>query len=153
MKKSYSPALSSWLHLYDDFVKSPELMISLGNAFYYNNNINAAKGEYLKLISVMEYEADKITVVDPARVNHVKVFQSLSSAYNNLGVVYNDMNDYAKRDLAFWKSVENCSKLNRQNEYARVNMARGYRKDGAERHVLDESIPYSIDIYREDLRN
>lgn len=153
MKKSYSLALSSWLHLYDDFVKSPELMLSLGNAFYYNNNINAAKGEYLKLISVMEYEAEKITVVDPARVNQVKIFQSLSSAYNNLGVVYNDMNDYAKRDLALWKSVENGSKLNRQNEYARVNMARGYRKDGAERHILDESIPYSIDIYQEDLRN
>lgn len=152
MKKSYSLALSSWLNLYDDFVKSPELMLSLGNAFYYNNNLNAAKGEYLKLINVMEYEADKITVVDPTRVNHLKTFQSLSSAYNNLGVVYNDMNDYAKRDLALWKSVENGSKLNRQNEYARVNMARGYRRDGAERHVLDESIPYSIDIYQEDLR-
>jgi TPR repeat protein len=63
MKKSYSLALSSWLHLYDDFVKSPELMLSLGNAFYYNNNINAAKGEYLKLISVMDYEADKFTVL------------------------------------------------------------------------------------------
>ncbi|HPF05298.1 MAG TPA: tetratricopeptide repeat protein [Spirochaetota bacterium] len=153
MKRSYSAALSSWLHLYDDFVKSPELMLSLGNAFYYNNNLNAAKGEYLKLISVMEYEADKLTVVDPDRVNHVKIFQSLSSAYNNLGVVYNDMNDYAKRDLALWKSVENGSKLDRQNEYARVNMARGYRKDGTERYVLDESVPYSIDIYQENMRD
>ena len=108
---------------------------------------------YLKLISVMEYEADKLTVVDPDRVNHVKIFQSLSSAYNNLGVVYNDMNDYAKRDLALWKSVENGSKLDRQNEYARVNMARGYRKDGTERYVLDESVPYSIDIYQENMRD
>lgn len=153
MKKSYSLALSSWLHLYDDFVRSPELMLSLGNAFYYNNNLNAAKGEYLKLINVMEYEADKITVVDTTRVNHLKIFQSLSSAYNNLGVVYNDMNDYGKRDLAFWKSVENGSKLGRENEYARVNMARGFRKDDAGREIIDESIPYSIDIYLEEMRN
>lgn len=153
MKKSYSPALSSWLHLYDDFVKSPELMLALGNAFYYNNNLNAAKGEYLKLINVMEYEADKITIVDTTRVNQLKIFQSLSSAYNNLGVVYNDMNDYGKRDLAFWKSVENGARLGRENEYARVNMARGYRKEEAGTQLLDESIPYSIDIYREEMRN
>ncbi len=153
MKKSYTLALSSWLHLYDDFVKSPELMLSLGNAFYYNNNLNAAKGEYLKLVSVMEYEAEKINVVDLTRVNQLKIFQSLSSAYNNLGVIYNDMNENGKRDLAFWKSVEYGSKLGRENEYARVNMARGYRKESAEKQLLDESIPYSIDIYREDMRN
>ena len=153
MKKNYSASLNSWLHLYDDFVKSPELMLPLGNAFYYNNNLNAAKGEYLKLISVMEYEADKIKMVDPTRVNQIKIFQSLSSAYNNLAVVYNETNDFAKRDLALWKSVEYGSKLNRQNEYARVNMARGYRKEDADRAIIDESIPYSIDIYLEDMRN
>ncbi len=154
MKKNYSLALDSWLHLYDDFVKSPELMLSLGNAFYYNNNINAAKGEYLKLVSVMEYEADKIKQVDPTRINQMKIFQSLSSAYNNLGVVYNDLNESAKSDLAFWKSVEYGSKLGRQNEYARVNMARSYRKgDTTERGLIDESIPYSIDMYLEEMRN
>ncbi|MBP9043108.1 MAG: tetratricopeptide repeat protein [Spirochaetes bacterium] len=153
LKKNYSLALNSWLHLYDDFIKSPELMLSLGNAFYYNNNINAAKGEYLKLISVFEYEADKIKVADPSRVEHIKIFQTLSSAYNNLGVAYNDLGEFAKRDLAYWKSIDYGLKLNRENEYARVNMARSNRNNDREGHLIDESIPYSIDIYMENMRN
>ncbi|HNX23407.1 MAG TPA: tetratricopeptide repeat protein [Spirochaetota bacterium] len=156
LKGEYSLALNLWLHLYDDFVKSPELMLSLGNAFYNSGNgagpgnYEAAKGEYLKLISVMEYEADKIRTVDLSKVSHVKLFQTLSSAYNNLGAVYQNTGEHQKRDLAYWKAIDYGQKMNQENEYARVNLARSNRDAEP---LLDKWIPFSIDIYREDMRN
>ncbi len=155
LKGEYSLALNLWLHLYDDFVKSPELMLSLGNAFYNSGNgsgpgnYEAAKGEYLKLISVMEYEADKIRTVDLSKVSHVKLFQTLSSAYNNLGAVYQNTGEHNKRDLAYWKAIDYAQKMNQENEYARVNLARSNRDAEP---LLDKTIPFSIDIYREDMR-
>ncbi len=156
LKGEYSLALNLWLHLYDDFVKSPELMLSLGNAFYNSGNgtgpgnYEAAKGEYLKLISVMEYEADKIKVVNLSKESHVKLFQTLSSAYNNLGAVYQKTEEHQKRDLAYWKAIDYGQKMNQENEYARVNLARSNRDAEP---LLDKFIPFSIDIYREDMRN
>jgi tetratricopeptide (TPR) repeat protein len=155
LKGEYTLALNMWLHLYDDFVKSPELMLALGNAFYNSGsgsgpgNYEAAKGEYLKLISVMEYEADKIRTVDLSKVSHVKLFQTLSSAYNNLGAVYQNTGEQGKRDLAYWKAIDYAQKMNQENEYARVNLARSNRDAEP---ILDKTIPFSIDIYREDLR-
>jgi tetratricopeptide (TPR) repeat protein len=155
LKGEYSLALNLWLHLYDDFVKSPELMIALGNAFYNSGNGNgpgnyeAAKGEYLKVISVMEYEADKIRNVDISKVSQVKLFQTLSSAYNNLGAVYQNTGEHQKRDLAYWKSIDYGQKMRQENEYARVNLARSNRDAEP---LLDKWIPFSIDIYREDQR-
>lgn len=156
LKGEYSLALNSWLHLYDDFVKSPELMLALGNAFYNSGNgagpgnYEAAKGEYLKLISVMEYEADKIRIVDLSKASHIKIFQTLSSAYNNLGAVYQNTGEHLKRDIAYWKAIDYGQKMNQENEYARVNLARSNRDAEP---LLDKWIPFSIDIYREDMRN
>ncbi len=149
LKKNYSVALDRWLQLYDDFIKSPELMLSLGNAFFHKGSYGAAKGELLKLVSVYEYEADRIKNPSKTRNSHIKIFQTLSSAYNNLGAVYQNLNEGEKRDLAYWKSVEFAKKIDRENEYARVNLARSHRDA---QPLLDESIPFSIDYYSEEMR-
>jgi len=149
LKKNYTSSLNRWLQLYGDFIKSPELMLSLGNAFYHKGSYGAAKGELLKLVSVFEYEADKIKNPKNNRDSHIKVFQTLSSAYNNLGAVYQNLNEEQNRDLAYWKSVEFAKKIGRENEYARVNLARSHRNATP---LLDESIPFSIEYYSEKMR-
>jgi tetratricopeptide (TPR) repeat protein len=149
LKKNYTMALDRWLHLYDDSVTSPEIMMSIGNAFYHKGNYDSAKGEYLKLVSVLEYEADKIKSPDASKQRHVKILQTLSSAYNNLGAVYQNLNDAPRRDLAYWKSIDYMQRLNRENEHARVNMARSHRDAEP---LLDENIPFSIDVFSEEMR-
>ncbi|MFA5517959.1 MAG: tetratricopeptide repeat protein [Spirochaetota bacterium] len=149
LKQNYTMALDRWLHLYDDAVKSPEIMMSIGNAFYHNGNYESAKGEYLKLASILEYEAEKIKIADESKQRHVKILQTLSSAYNNLGAVYQNLNDAPKRDLAYWKSIDYMQALKKENEYARVNMARSSRNAEP---LLDENIPFSIDIFSEEMR-
>ncbi len=153
LNRLYQKALDQWLNLYEDFVENPEIMFALGNAFYHMGSYDAAKGEYLKLVSAYEYEMDKMKIPRRDLPGHVKLVQFLSSAYNNLGAVYQAQNNEAKSEISYWKSIDYAQHINSDNEFARVNLARSFKKGGeAGEPILDESIPYSIEYYREDLR-
>ncbi len=153
LNRLYQKALDQWLNLYEDFVGNPEIMFALGNAFYHMGGYDAAKGEYLKLVSAYEYEMDKVKIARRDLPEQVKMVQYLSSAYNNLGAVYQAQNNEAKSEISYWKSIDYAQHINTDNEFARVNLARSFRKGGeAGEPILDESIPYSIEYYREDLR-
>jgi hypothetical protein len=128
-------------------------MLSLGNAFYHMDNFNAAKGEYLKLITTLEYEQERNKAVNPMSENQVKTAGFLSSAYNNLGAVYQVQNNGAKSSISYWRAINFSRRINLDNEYARVNLAMSYKNTKEQGEpILDESIPYSIDVYREDKR-
>jgi tetratricopeptide (TPR) repeat protein len=149
LNRLYRKALDQWLNLYEDFITRPQLMFALGNAFYHMGNYNAAKGEYLKLISAYEYDLDKIRVFDPANESQVEKVSFLSSAYNNLGAVYQEQNNEARSDVSYWKAISYSQRINQDNEYARVNLARSFKKAGEPGEpILDESVPYSIGAYR-----
>jgi tetratricopeptide (TPR) repeat protein len=153
LNKLYRKALDQWLNLYEDFVEKPEIMFALGNAFYHMGSYDAAKGEYLKLISSYEYDMDRMKVARRDLEGHVKLIQFLSSAYNNVGAVYQALNNEAKSDISYWKSIDWAQHINSDNEFARVNLARSFRKTGeVGEPILDESIPFSLDFYREDKR-
>ncbi len=152
LNKLYKKALNQWLNLYEEFVNSPELMFALGNAFYHLGNFEAGKGEYLKLISVLERDAESIKFVEASRKGHIKLFGTLSSAYNNLGAIYQLQKDESRSGLSYWKAVDYAKRLGIENHFARVNLARSYRPNRKVEPVIDENIPYSIDIFREDMR-
>ena len=146
-------ALEMWLNLYDDFITRPELMFALGNAFFRMNNLESGKGQYLRLISVLERETETIQVPTPKKTEHLKLYQTLSSAYNNLGVIYQVQGNDVKGNLCYWRSIEYAKQLEKENEYARVNMARSFKeRREAIMPLLDDEIPFSLDIYRADMR-
>jgi len=148
----YREALNQWLHLYDDFVDHPEIMIALGNSFYHLRNYEAGKGEYLKLVSVFEREADNIKFPQAANRDHIRIFQTLASGYNNLGAVYQAQNDERKSSISYWKAVDYARRIGRENEFARVNLGRSFKSGKPGKPVLDENVPYSIGVYREEMR-
>ncbi|MBP7737945.1 MAG: tetratricopeptide repeat protein [Spirochaetes bacterium] len=153
LNRLYQKALDQWLNLYEDFAENPEIMFALGNAFYHMGSYDAAKGEYLKLISAYEYELDKMKIARRDLPGHVKLVQFLSSTYNNLGAVYQGKNNESKSEISFWKSIDYAQLINSDNEFARVNLARSFRKEGgAGEPILDESIPYSMEYYRPEMR-
>ncbi len=153
LKGQYEQALEQWLELYEDFVNRPELMISLGNAFYHLDNLEASRGEFLKVVSVLEREAEKMKTVAPNRDDHVKVFQTLSSACNNLGAVYQRLNNEPRSTISYWKAIDFAKRIERENEFARVNMARAFKtRPEPIMPILDENIPFSIDIYSVEMR-
>jgi len=151
--ENYEKALESWLNLYEDFSARPELMYAVGNAFYHLDNLEASKGEFLKLISVFEHQAERLTAVHPEKAAHVRIFQTLASAYNNLGAIYQRQNNESKSTICYWKSIDYAARLRRESEFARVNLARSFKARQEEiSPIIDENVPYAIDIYSEDMR-
>ncbi|HPB80760.1 MAG TPA: tetratricopeptide repeat protein [Spirochaetota bacterium] len=153
LKGLYTKSLEKWLNLYDDFISKPELMFALGNAFYHLNNLESSKGEYLRLISLYERDAEDVAMPTEAKVKHLKLFETLSAAYNNLGAVYQLQGNSVKSNLCFWRSIEFAKRINRENEYARVNLNRSFKSDRDDLvPLLDEELPFGLDVYREELR-
>ncbi|HSV95746.1 MAG TPA: tetratricopeptide repeat protein [Spirochaetota bacterium] len=153
MKDQYERALERWLELYEESVDSPEVMMAMGNAFYHLDNLEASRGEYLKLISIFERQAESITKIFPDRADHVKVFQTLASAYNNLGAVYQRKNDETKSNISYWKAIDYAKRIDRENEFARVNMGRAFKERTEPiRPILDENIPFSLGIFSLEMR-
>jgi len=154
IKGQYEKAAASWRNLYEDFTKNPELMYSLGNAFYYMNNFESAKGEFLKLISVFENKADDIKTIQLEKSDHLMIFETLAAAYNNLGAIYQIQNNETKSNICYWKAIDYAKRIERENEFARVNLARAFRPGGREKALplIDRNIPYSINIYSEEMR-
>jgi tetratricopeptide (TPR) repeat protein len=155
LKGLYENAANQWLNNYEDFTTTPELMFALGNAFYHMGNSESAKAEFQRLISYKEHQADEVTTVVPTREEHIRLFSSLSAAYNNLGAVYLLKGSDTRSNVCFWKSIDYAHRLGHESEFARVNLARTIRKKGDSRQpVLDENIPFSVNVYRaEDRKN
>ena len=153
MAGQYERALDRWLSLYEDFVSEPEIMFALGNAFYHLDNFEASRGEYLKLISLFERDAEGIRTVVPDRKDHIKIFQSLSSAYNNLGAIYQRKNNETRSSVSYWKAIDYAKRIERENEFARVNLGRAFKQRSEPiLPILDENIPYSIGVYSASMR-
>lgn len=153
MNGQYERALERWLELYEESVDSPEVMLAMGNAFYHLDNLEAGRGEYLKLISIFERRAESITKIFPDRADHVKVFQTLATAYNNLGAVYQRKNDETRSNVSYWKAIDYAKRIDRENEFARVNMARAFKERSEPiRPILDENIPFALSAYSKDMR-
>lgn len=153
VNQNYQQALEQWLNLYEDIVTNPQVMFAIGNAFYHMNNLNASKGEYLKMIAIFERKAETIRLPKPDRKEHMIIFQSLASAYNNVGAVYQIQGNETKSSIAYWKAIDYAARLGMENEFARVNLARGFKpRTTPIMPILDENIPYSIDIFRAEMR-
>jgi len=148
LKGLYKKALGSWLHLYDDFVNYPEIMFSIGNAFYHLENYDAAKGEYLKFIAVASNEAENIRIFDASQDKQKRLFETLSAVYNNLGSVYYRLDsDDSRSSISFWKAVELSKRMNKENEFARVNLARTFNRANKSEPIIDENLPFSLKYF------
>jgi|GEM_PF-227154 len=153
LNKEYPAALNQWLNLYQDFVRRPELMLALGNAYYHTRNFESSKGEFLKLASVLGFKADKIKLAMTGVSDHQILFRTLSTAHNNLGVVYQKTGDESKSAIHYWKAIDFAKRVNVENEFARVNLSRGFKRGQKDGPILDENIPYSIKYFRKEMRN
>ncbi|HNU91279.1 MAG TPA: tetratricopeptide repeat protein [Spirochaetota bacterium] len=153
MNGRYEAALNRWLALNEESVDSPEVMLAMGNAFYHLDNLQAGRGEYLKLISIFERQAESISKVFPDRADHVKIFQTLATAYNNLGAIYELRKDETRSNVSYWKAIDYAKRIDRENEFARVNMARAFKERSEPiRPILDENIPFSLGVYSKEMR-
>jgi len=55
--------------------------------------------------------------------------------------------------VSYWKAIDYAKRIDRENEFARVNMARAFKERSEPiKPILDEDIPFSLAVYSKDMR-
>lgn len=142
---SYAKALENWLSIQSQSYTNPNILFAMGNSFYKLDKIDAAKGEYKKLID--DYENKAATIGKPKEGNeyHKAIYEMLSASYNNLGAIYDRKGNEREAMLNYWRAIERSKYLNSENPQARLNINRSFKGTGRlEEPVLDEQIPQNI---------
>ena len=105
-------------------------------------SLQAALGYLLFLQDHYEKRADDILKPSSGNKAHVKLFTRLAIIENNLGAIYELLEDEARATEHYWKSVDYSQRVSRENEIARYNLKLSFKRAGlADR----ESIPVIMD--------
>jgi tetratricopeptide (TPR) repeat protein len=145
LEGNYEEALNEWLKIQHKAYDNPHLLYALGNAFYKIGKFDTAKGEYKKLIDDYEYKSNMIETPIIGNSYHGAVFHLLSSAYNNLGAIYERQNMEKESLFNYWQSIEKSRFLEKENLYARLNLSRAFKGKGRiVEPVLDDSLPVHL---------
>ncbi len=142
LEGNYEGSLDKWLRLQGQLYTNPHLLFGLGNSFYRLGKLEAAQGEYKKLIDDYELQASTIPRVNSDDDYHRALYTLLSSAHNNLGIIYQKKNQEKEALTHFWKAIETSMQLNKENVHARLNLNRAIRSTKVlEEPVLDDNLP------------
>ncbi len=105
--------------------------------------LQAALGHLLFLQSHYTTKADRVSKPSKDNKAHVKLFTRLAMVENNLGAIYELLEDQDKADQHYWKSIENSKRVFRENEVARYNLKLSFKRQGL---GAKESVPLIMDF-------
>jgi tetratricopeptide (TPR) repeat protein len=133
----FEGALQQWETIDTEYTyPDPVLLMSLGNAYYYTDQMRAALGNYLKIQSDFETRAAEFPRPNPEDRDHREVFFTLAAAYNNIGAVYEKeffelaaqgappatLRQLEQKALQnYWAAIQASRKIGEDNEIARTN--------------------------------
>ncbi|MDH5719575.1 MAG: hypothetical protein OEZ13_03045, partial [Spirochaetia bacterium] len=105
--------------------------------------LNAALG-YLSFLH-NEYSNSALGVQNVAAGNaeHIKLFSRLSVIENNLGAIYEIMNNEKKALAHYWNAIEHSKKIARENEISHINLRLSFKRENLEKK---EAYPLIMDF-------
>ena len=106
-------------------------------------NLQAALGYLLFLRSYYVKKASQIEEPSAGSKTHVKLFTRLATIENNLGAVYELLQDENKAIQHYWKSIDYSRRISRENEVARYNLRLSFKRTGLD---VKERTPVIMDF-------
>ena len=98
---------------------------ALGLLFYSQDRYNA--------------RVNSITRIDSGNDKHARLVSNLAIIENNIGAIYEMLDDEQKSLMHYWKSVENSKRIGQENEIANLNIRLSFK-----RKSLGESENYPV---------
>ena len=107
-----------------------------------SKSLQAALGYLLFLQEHYEKRAGDILKPSGSNKAHIRLFTRLAIIENNLGAIYELLEDEARATEHYWKSVDYSQRVSRENEIARYNLKLSFKRAGL---ADKESIPVIMD--------
>ncbi len=153
IRNNYKRALFYWQSIPPTMERDhPNLELAKSYALYYLGTTDAARRkQYLEsalsyLFYLQSELAPKTELVGVASVNnkqHLVLYSRLAIIENNIGAIYELMNNEELAIKHYWKSIEYSRQIQQENEIAHLNLRLSFKRSGLE---LDERYPVIMDF-------
>lgn len=151
MLGNFDSSLSRWSDLHEsDLYHNTTLLMGMGNASYYTNQLNSALSYYLKIMQSYEAKEASIKRVVFEDQDHQEIYQILVAAYNNIGAVYERKGDSTQALQFYWKAIEAARKIELVSEVANSNKDLFMKKERLKQlPLLEDWLSPTLDSLKE----
>ncbi|MBS0618034.1 MAG: tetratricopeptide repeat protein [Spirochaetes bacterium] len=86
-----------------------------------------------------------VTRIDAANEKHARLVSNLAIIENNIGAIYEMLDDEQKSLMHYWKSIENSKRIGKENEVANLNIRLSFKRkalgEGENYPVIMDFVP------------
>jgi tetratricopeptide (TPR) repeat protein len=151
VRNDHRGALADWEKIDAEKAASlPNLSLAQSHCYYrlaVEETNRAQREKYLdSALGLLFYSQDRynarvnsITRIDSGNDKHARLVSNLAIIENNIGAIYEMLDDEQKSLMHYWKSVENSKRIGQENEIANLNIRLSFK-----RKSLGESESYPV---------
>ncbi|AFM11229.1 tetratricopeptide repeat protein [Turneriella parva] len=151
VRNDHRGALADWEKIDPEKAASlPNLSLAQSHCYYrlaVEETARAQREKYLdSALGLLFYSQDRynarvnsITRIDSGNDKHARLVSNLAIIENNIGAIYEMLDDEQKSLMHYWKSVENSKRIGQENEIANLNIRLSFK-----RKSLGESESYPV---------
>ncbi len=142
IRSNFEDALTDWERIDPKWqIQYSNVALARAHALYHlaikdeekrSDYLETALGELIFLQEKLSREIQKIQSPNPSNKTHVAFFTQLSMVENNMGAIYEMMEDEQKSLTHYWKSVEYSKRISRENEIAHLNIQLNFKRKALE---------------------
>ncbi|MBV6493848.1 MAG: hypothetical protein LDLANPLL_01872 [Turneriella sp.] len=160
VRNNYREALADWEKIAPEKAASlPNLSLAQSHC-YYRLAIEEAnevrREKYLNTaLGLLFYAQDRygalasrVPRVDAGNEKHARLFSNLAIVENNIGAVYEMLDDEKQSLIHYWRSIENTKRLGKENEIANLNIRLSFKRkalgEGENHPVIMDFVPPQV---------
>lgn len=140
VRNDHRGALADWEKIDVEKAASlPNLSLAQSHCYYrlaVEETSPAQREKYLNsALGLLFYSHDRFTAklktvtrIDPANEKHARLVSNLAIIENNIGAIYEMLDDEQKSLMHYWKSVENSKRIGKENEIANLNIRLSFKR-------------------------
>lgn len=140
VKNDHRGALSDWEKIDPEKTASlPNLSLAQSHCYYrlaVEESLPAKRDKYLdSALGLLFYSQDRytaragtITRIDASNEKHARLMSNLAIIENNIGAIYEMLDDEQKSLMHYWKSIENSKRIGKENEIANLNIRLSFKR-------------------------
>lgn len=140
VRNDHRGALADWEKIDPEKAASlPNLSLAESHCYYrlaVEETNRGQREKYLdSALGLLFYSQDRynarvnsITRIDSGNDKHARLVSNLAIIENNIGAVYEMLDDEQKSLMHYWKSVENSKRIGKENEIANLNIRLSFKR-------------------------
>lgn len=140
VRNDHRGALADWEKIDVEKAASlPNLSLAQSHCYYrlaVEESSQAQREKYLdSALGLLFYSQDRFTAkmntvtrIDAGNDKHARLVTNLAIIENNIGAIYEMLDDEQKSLMHYWKSVENSKRIGKENEIANLNIRLSFKR-------------------------